>query len=95
MYFLAGMIFLFTANLSAQKTMDADQIISMIDEGKAVRLENVTIKGNLGFVKVQDREKKSGSMFGTDTYESHINVPVSFTNCTFDDDVIAYFNDDD
>src|SRR6056297_1165875 len=93
---LAGIcLLLLTTAATAQKTMKADEIISMIDQGQAVELKNVTITGHLGFVKVKDREVKDKSMFGTDTYESHVNVPISFTNCTFQEDVIGYYKDDD
>lgn len=80
----------FTLNAFSQKTIEAEKIISMIDNGKEVQLENVTIKGALEFVKVRNREVKNKSLFGTDTYHCYVKVPVSFRNCTFRDDVVAY-----
>jgi len=77
----------------AQTRVKADDIIEQVNKGKAVRYKNAEIIGDLNFTSVKDVElyKKNGS---TKTYSCHVRCPISFINCIFRGDLIAYFHDD-
>lgn len=86
----------------AQKTVDASDIIKDIKAGKSVNISNATIDGVLDFTfmeeKLQDLPKRKKKMWkkGSDnTVKNQIDVKISFTNCTFKDDVLAYIPDSD
>ncbi|MEO0733953.1 MAG: pentapeptide repeat-containing protein [Bacteroidota bacterium] len=79
--------------LSAQKSIDASEIIAMIDNGKEVSLSNVTVKGDLDFTKVADREEDRNKNWGKQTtWRCHVRTRVSFTDCVFDGEVTGYLN---
>ncbi|MEM6840631.1 MAG: pentapeptide repeat-containing protein [Bacteroidota bacterium] len=83
----------------AQQRVDADEIIRQINQGETVSYENVEIVGELDLTNLDNRERTQSSggwlgIGGNDTYESAVEAPVSFVNCTFLDDVIAYYHDD-
>ena len=89
-----------TISLSyAQQSVDARQIIDRINQQQPVRYENVVIKGTLDLTDLNNREvaEESGGWFGNKnyTYESTVEVPLVFVNCTFQDDVLAYYHNDD
>lgn len=73
----------------AQSTMNADEIIAKINAGEAVSLSNATITGNLDFSKLDNKSRVEMK-----NYKYYVAVPVSFTNCTFQGDVLAYYHDD-
>lgn len=75
----------------------AKDIIKQINEGRAVEYTGVEIEGELDLTNLQNQrlERSSGSWLGFDgneTYESTVEVTVKFTNCTFLDDVLAYYH---
>lgn len=83
----------------AQKTrVTASSILKQIDEGRKVEYRNVEIVGKLDLTDLANKrlERSSSNFFGDDneTYESNVDVLVSFTNCTFQDDVLAYYHID-
>src|SRR5687768_9418843 len=82
----------------AQTRIKASDIIEKINEGSAVEYSNVQIEGDLDLTDLKTRrlERSVTKLLSDDhsTYESTVEVPVSFTNCTFLDDVIAYYNDE-
>ncbi|WP_420577905.1 pentapeptide repeat-containing protein [Ekhidna sp.] len=84
----------------AQQTVDATQIMEDIREGKDISYENTTIVGELDFTymseKLPDLPKKSKwwNNGNSNTVEESIDVSISFKNCTFRDDVLAYIHDD-
>lgn len=84
----------------AQQTVDATQIMKDIREGKDISYENTTIVGELDFTymaeKLPDLPKKSKwwNNGKSNTVEESIDVSISFKNCTFRDDVLAYIHDD-
>ena len=85
----------------AQSRVRATDIISQINQGESVSYSNVEIEGVLDLTDLNNRrrEKSSGGWFGlggsNDTYESEVEVSLSFTDCVFLDDVLAYYHDDD
>ena len=98
---------LFVGSLSAQTTVDAKDILKDIEAGKAIKYENCAISGDLDFTILNEDESdrksskkdswvdrlfsKNGS---SNEIVTKVEVPISFTNCTFKDDVIAYYHDD-
>ena len=83
----------------AQQRVDADEVIRQINQGQAVSYENVEISGDLDLTNLNNRERTNSSKgwfgFGdSDTYESIVEASISFINCTFLGDVIAYYHDD-
>lgn len=86
----------------AQKTVKAEDIIKDIKAGKDVSISNATIDGVLDLTymeeKLKDLPKRRRSWWGNNgdnKVENTIKVSLSFTNCTFRDDVLAYIPDSD
>jgi hypothetical protein len=83
----------------AQQSVSATQIMEDIQDGKDISYEGVTINGILDFTymdaKIDDlpRRSKWWNSSSNEVDES-IEVVISFVNCTFDDDVLAYIHDD-
>lgn len=99
MKYLVSVLICITASVaSAQtKTVKASDIIKQINEGKSVEYTNVEIDGHLDLTDLENRRlKRSSSGFfdfgGNEEYESHIEVSLKFTNCTFLGDVLAYYH---
>jgi uncharacterized protein YjbI with pentapeptide repeats len=83
------------ASTFAQTRIKASDIIKQITERRPVEYSNAEIEGDLDLTNLENRaERSSGRWFGNDhqMYESEIEVPVSFTNCTFLGNVLAYYN---
>ncbi|WKN44517.1 pentapeptide repeat-containing protein [Tunicatimonas pelagia] len=83
----------------AQQRVDADEVIRQINEGQTVTYQDVEISGDLDLTNLDTRERTESSegWFGfgnNDTYESVVEASISFINCTFLGDVIAYYHDD-
>lgn len=83
----------------AQKTIEASDIMADIKKGKSITYQNATIVGTLDFTfmddamqKLPSKRKSSWWSSGNSTNEVKklIEVKISFTNCTFKDDVLAY-----
>lgn len=86
-----------TASTIAQTRIKAADIIKQINEGRTVQYSNVEIEGNLDLTDLQNRslDRKVNNWLSDNdhgTYESVVEVPVNFTNCTFLDDVLAYYH---
>jgi hypothetical protein len=90
----------------AQKTIKASDIMKNIMAGKTVILKDATIEGVLDLTHMEHaldklRRTKKNSWFhwnsgnSTNRVEKSIDVKISFTNCTFKDDVLAYIPDED
>lgn len=99
---------LFTLFLSftffAQKTIEASDIMADIKKGKSITYQNATIVGTLDFTYMNDaleklpaKRKSSWWRNGNSTNEIKkiIEVKISFIDCTFKDDVLAYIPDED
>jgi hypothetical protein len=88
--FLAGSAF-------GQTRIDAKVILRSIDEGKAVNYKGVEIVGDLDLTSIQDKEADKDnerSRNSTKIFWYHVRSPLSFVDCVFKDDVIAYYHDD-
>ncbi len=87
---------LFYLNIYAQKTVDAKTIIKDIKNGKNITITNATINGVLDFTFMNDalpklpKRKKWWNNGGSNTIEKQIISKISFINCTFNNDVLAY-----
>lgn len=78
----------------AQSRVNAKDIIKSIDEGKDISYSGVVIAGDLDLTTLQDKEPDNKNRRSNKTFWYHVRVPLNFENCTFEDDVIAYYNDD-
>ncbi|MCT4698644.1 pentapeptide repeat-containing protein [Tenacibaculum haliotis] len=80
----------------AQKTVNASDIIKDVKNGKSVTISNATIKGVLDFTFMNEalpklpKRKSWWNNGGSNTIEKQITNKVSFVNCTFNNDVLAY-----
>ncbi len=89
--------------LSAQKTIEASDIMKDIKSGKSISYQNAIISGTLDFTYMDEAleklpAKRKNSWWGnsnTNEVKKLIEVKISFTNCTFKDDVLAYIPDED
>tara|TARA_R110000787_G_scaffold61198_7_gene138677 strand:+ start:3634 stop:4422 length:789 start_codon:yes stop_codon:yes gene_type:complete len=85
----------------SQKTLNAEDIIRDIKNGKDISISNATIEGTLDFTYMEEKldklpkRKKSwwNNNGGDNMVKNRIDVNISFTNCTFKDDVLAYYPD--
>lgn len=93
--------FLFSTNVFAQNTVKASDIMKDIKMGKTVSYDNVTITGVLDMTYMDEKlpelpkKHKWWKNGGSNSVEEQIEGSVSFTNCTFQDNVYAYFHDED
>jgi hypothetical protein len=93
--YIALAVILIGASALAQTRIKAGDIITQVNEGKNVSYSNAEIVGVLDFTDLKNRTNKrtyNGWYNDNDTYESTVEVAVSFTNCTFPDDVVAYYH---
>ncbi|MDP5106753.1 MAG: pentapeptide repeat-containing protein [Polaribacter sp.] len=97
-------LFLSTAFSFAQKTVDASTILKDIKAGKSIAYQNASINGALDLTYMNDAlknlpNKKKSSWWGSGNSSNEIkkliDVKISFINCTFKDDVLAYIPDED
>jgi uncharacterized protein YjbI with pentapeptide repeats len=86
----------------AKSQVKASQIIGQIDAGKAVQYKDSEIVGDLDFTSIKDvtldaKSKRNSrwSNGSTLTYWCHVRSPISFINCVFKGDVLAYVHDED
>ena len=90
----------------AQKNVEASDIMKDIKAGKQINYNNVTINGVLDFTfmdeaikKMPAKKKKSwfnwGSTNSTNEVTKIITVSISFIDCTFKGDVLAYIPNED
>lgn len=80
---------------TAQISMSASKIMNEIKKGKDITYSNMTITGELDFTYRRDKEDNLGThrwWDGTNTVTEDIEVKISFVNCTFEDDVLAYIH---
>lgn len=79
---------------SAQTKIKASDIIKQINTGQAVDYSNVEIEGEFDLTNLTNRslQNSSASNWDNHTYESTVQVALKFTNCTFLDDVLAYYH---
>jgi uncharacterized protein YjbI with pentapeptide repeats len=81
----------------AQTKIKASDIIKQINEGTAISYSNAEIEGDLDLTDLQNRREIRSSnnhSFNDDnaSFESVVEVPVNFTDCTFLGNVLAYYH---
>lgn len=84
--------------LQAQQMVSAKTIMTDIKNGQEISYENSTIVGVLDFTFLEDRELAdswwdrywNGKFESRSVIKEQISIPVTFINCTFEDDVLAY-----
>ncbi len=91
------LLFLLPALAWAQAALDAKEIVARINRGEAVSYRDATINGTLDLTQLDNRKRREEPGTGEDskTYVSTVKAPVSFTNCTFAGDVLAYYHLED
>jgi len=81
-----------------QTRVEAKDIIDQINKGKEVSYKDVEIVGNLDFTAIKDvtrEEHHRWLNFVSDrSYFCHVKSSISFINCTFLGDVLAYVHND-
>ncbi len=99
--FVAALLLLPTWSF-AKSQVKASTIIEQINTGKAVQYKDAEIVGDLNFTSIKDttvdeksQKNRRYSKGSTLTYWSHVKSPVSFINCVFKGDVLAYVHDED
>jgi hypothetical protein len=98
-------LLLITVTVTAQKTVEASNILADIKAGKDINIKNATISGVLDFTYMEEAmkkipQKKKKSWWNGDSNYSNeikklIEVAVIFEDCIFEDDVLAYIPDED
>jgi uncharacterized protein YjbI with pentapeptide repeats len=86
-------------SLWAQTTVPASEVIARINRGERVSYKNVTITGNLDLTQLQNKTLVTTNKTNDDysiqrEYVSKVKAPLTFENCTFQGDVLAYYNPD-
>ncbi|MDG2194646.1 MAG: pentapeptide repeat-containing protein [Polaribacter sp.] len=85
---------------TAQKRVDAEVILKAVKSGKTISYKNATIVGVLDFTFMDEalnnlpKRKKWRNYNNTNKVEKQIESSISFINCTFEDDVLAYIPDE-
>lgn len=74
----------------AQTRVKASNIIEKINRGEAVSYKNAVIEGDLDMTKLRNMERKNSGNIGSNEYVSTVTAPLTFINCTFKGDVLAY-----
>jgi hypothetical protein len=89
--------FIAVAPTLAQKTVNAGDIIAQINRNEPVSYQNVTITGDLDLTSLANqREVREGNWTGnSQQFLSVVTVPLSFRNCVFTGNVLAYRNEQD
>lgn len=88
----------FSISAFAQSRVNARDILNSIDSGKAVNIRDSEIVGDLNLTSIQDKEPDKNnkrSSNSTKVFWYHVRVPLSFVDCTFKGDVIAFYHDED
>jgi uncharacterized protein YjbI with pentapeptide repeats len=96
-YLTISLLLIAGAGSFGQTRIAASQIMKQIAEGRNVQYSDAEIEGDLDLTNLENRRlerSSSGSWFGNDhqMYETSVEVSLTFTNCTFLGDVIAYYN---
>ncbi len=98
---LLNLVLLLSTSLAAQRSVNASDILKDIKAGKSVSYENVRVTGTLDMTfmdeKLPDLPKKHKwyRNGGSNAIKETLDGKISFVNCVFEDDVLAYFHDED
>lgn len=94
-------------SFTQKQTVEATDILKDIKNGKSISYKNATIVGVLDLTYMDEAmeklpKKKNNSWFNwnnngsnTNQIKKMIDVKISFVNCTFREDVLAYIPDED
>lgn len=100
--FLTFVLILFLSlTISAQRTVNATDILDDIKSGKTISYENVTVTGTFDmtnmYEKLSDLPKKHRWFRngGSNSIKESVESKILFVNCVFEDDVLAYIHDED
>ncbi|MFN3851033.1 MAG: pentapeptide repeat-containing protein [Spirosomataceae bacterium] len=75
----------------AQKTISAKEIFESIDKGQPVSIQDALIEGDLDLTELSNKKNvQRGKNWNGEEYKSKVTAPISFTNCVFKGDFIAY-----
>lgn len=91
---------IFSIRAVAQKTVKASDIMQDIKDGKSISYSNAVIKGDLDFTYMAEKmpdlpdNRKWWRNGSSNTVEESIGVSISFVDCIFEDDVLAYIHHD-
>jgi len=97
----ALLILFVSLSINSQETIDAKTILQDIKDGKSISITNKTITGDLDLTYMQEAltklPKKSSwwNKGDSNTVEKDITSKLSFINCIFKNDVLAYIHDED
>jgi len=93
------LLVLCSASAVAQKTVDASEIMEALKKGEDVSFTDVTITGVLDFTFMDEKlddlptKRRWWRDGGDNEVDEMITSKVTFVNCVFEDDVLAYFHD--
>ncbi|WP_369047609.1 pentapeptide repeat-containing protein [Tenacibaculum sp. UWU-22] len=94
---LSIVFFYFTLVGFSQKTVQANQILNNIKEEKAISYKNTTVQGVLDFTfikeAIQHLPSKKKWINNSNEVNKLIKSSITFINCTFTGDVLAYIPD--
>jgi hypothetical protein len=79
----------------AQNKVSASEVLKKINNGEAVYYKDAVIIGDLDLTKLETMKLKESSKNdknSTKEYISIVKAPLTFINCTFRGDVLAYYN---
>lgn len=89
---------LFSVTLAKSQVVDADEIMRKAKNGEDIRYENVTVRGVVDLTpwleERDDLPRKSWFSMGDNQIENTMRGKITFINCQFDDDFLAYYYDD-
>lgn len=97
--FFIFLLSFFSFNSTAQSTVQASDIMKDLKKGKTISYTNMTIVGVLDFTFMEDalptlpNRKRWWNKTGDNKIEKQIDSKISFVNCIFKDDVLAYIPD--
>ncbi|WP_442266232.1 pentapeptide repeat-containing protein [Tenacibaculum sp. ZS6-P6] len=99
---ITTLLLLFTSSLLiAQKTVNATEILKTIEKEENITISNATIVGVLDLTYMNKalpnlpKRKRWWNNGGSNTIEKQIVSKISFINCVFEDDVLAYIPHED
>lgn len=75
----------------AQTKVNASEILAKINRGEAVSYKNAEIVGDLDMTKLDNMKlENDNGKYSTKNYISTVTAPLTFVNCTFTGNVLAY-----
>lgn len=98
--FLTLFIFCLSLTTTAQTRVNAEEIIKAVKSGKTISYKNAIIVGVLDFTFMDEaidrlpKRKKWWNYNNSNVVKKQIENNISFINCTFEDDVLAYIPDE-